>query len=145
MIQFAVRQLSEMENSMNSTERILYYAEQIPSEISSNERPLVKPVSTWPERGDIQFVDVEMRYRAGLPLVLRGLSLHVSGGERVGVVGRTGAGKSSIMSCLFRLVELDRGSIMIDGVDIAKISLRDLRSRISIIPQGMSFLVQGVP
>lgn len=136
MIQFAIRQLAEVENSMNSTERILYYAEQIPSEILSDETSLVKPSPSWPEKGDINFVDVEMRYRDGLPLVLRGLSLNVTGGERVGVVGRTGAGKSSIMSCLFRLVELTAGRIEIDGVDVAKIALKDLRSRISIIPQG---------
>ena len=76
-----------------------------------------------------------MRYRAGLPLVLKGLSMHVKGGERIGVVGRTGAGKSSIMSTVFRLIELSGGSITIDGVNIATIGLHDLRSRLAIIPQ----------
>lgn len=132
MIQFTVRQLAEVENNMNSTERIHYYGTQL-----EEEAPLqlgeVRP--TWPEKGEIVFSDVEMRYRAGLPLVLQGLSMHLAPGERIGVVGRTGAGKSSIMSTLFRLVELSGGSITIDGVDIAKIGLRDLRSRLSIIPQ----------
>ena len=76
-----------------------------------------------------------MRYRDGLPLVLRGLSVKVSPGSRCGVVGRTGAGKSSLINCLFRLQELCGGSIVIDGVDIAKMGLKDLRSNMAIIPQ----------
>lgn len=81
------------------------------------------------------FDNVEMRYRTNLPLVLKGLSMHVSGGERVGIVGRTGAGKSSIVSTIFRLVEISGGRITIDGIDIATIGLYDLRSRLAIIPQ----------
>ena len=76
-----------------------------------------------------------MRYRDGLPLVLRGLSVTVSPGSRCGVVGRTGAGKSSLINCLFRLQELCGGSIVIDGVDIAKMGLKDLRTNMAIIPQ----------
>ncbi|PHH84520.1 hypothetical protein CDD83_1818 [Cordyceps sp. RAO-2017] len=76
-----------------------------------------------------------MRYRPGLPLVLRGLSLDVAAGERVGIVGRTGAGKSSVVGALFRLAELAAGAIRIDGVDIATVGLHDLRSRLAIIPQ----------
>lgn len=132
MIQFTVRQLAEVENNMNSTERIHHYGSQL-----EEEAPLhmgeVRP--TWPEHGEIVFDNVEMRYRDGLPLVLKGLSMHVRAGERIGVVGRTGAGKSSIMSTLFRLQELSGGSIVIDGVDIAKIGLHDLRSKLAIIPQ----------
>ncbi|KAI1519018.1 ATPase [Pyrenophora tritici-repentis] len=132
MIQFTVRQLAEVENNMNSTERIHHYGTQL-----EEEAPLhmgeVRP--TWPEHGEIVFDKVEMRYRAGLPLVLKGLSMHVRAGERIGVVGRTGAGKSSIMSALFRLQELSGGSIVIDGVDIGKIGLHDLRSKLAIIPQ----------
>lgn len=132
MIQFTVRQLAEVENNMNSTERIHYYGTQL-----EEEAPLrLGNVSTsWPEKGEIVFDNVQMRYRENLPLVLKGLTLHVNAGERIGVVGRTGAGKSSIMSTLFRLVELSGGSITIDGVDIAKIGLHDLRSRLAIIPQ----------
>ena len=132
MIQFTVRQLAEVENGMNAVERLQYYGQQL-----EEEAPLhtvdVRPA--WPETGEIVFSSVEMRYRAGLPLVLRGLSMHVRGGERIGIVGRTGAGKSSIMSTLFRLVEISGGRIAIDGIDIATIGLHDLRSRLAIIPQ----------
>ncbi|KAF2265600.1 hypothetical protein CC78DRAFT_181780 [Lojkania enalia] len=132
MIQFTVRQLAEVENNMNATERIHHYGTQL-----EEEAPLhygqVRP--TWPEHGEIIFDNVQMRYRDGLPLVLKGLDMHVSAGERIGVVGRTGAGKSSIMGTLFRLVELSGGSITIDGVDISKIGLHDLRSKLAIIPQ----------
>lgn len=132
MLQFAVRQLAEVENSMNAVERLQYYGTSL-----EEEAPLhtvdVRP--TWPEKGEIVFNNVEMRYRANLPLVLQGLSMHVKGGERIGIVGRTGAGKSSIMSTLFRLVEISGGSITIDGLNISTIGLFDLRSRLAIIPQ----------
>ncbi|CAG8981562.1 hypothetical protein HYALB_00013680 [Hymenoscyphus albidus] len=132
MIQFTVRQLAEVENGMNATERIHYYGTQL-----DEEAPLktIDVRESWPEKGEIIFDNVQMRYRANLPLVLSGLTMHVRGGERIGIVGRTGAGKSSIMSTLFRLIELSAGSITIDGLDISIIGLHDLRSRLAIIPQ----------
>ncbi len=133
MLQFTVRQLAEMENGMNSTERLHYYGTQLEKEAPLKTDVQVPP--SWPEKGEIVFDNVEMRYRPNLPLVLDGLNLHVAGGERIGIVGRTGAGKSSIMSTLFRLVELSSGSIVIDDLDISKIGLHDLRSRLAIIPQ----------
>jgi ABC-type multidrug transport system fused ATPase/permease subunit len=132
MIQFSVRQLAEVENNMNSTERIHYYGTQLEEEAPLK---LGEVRSSWPERGEIVFEDVQMRYRAGLPLVLKGMNMTVKSGERIGIVGRTGAGKSTIMSTLFRLTELSGGSITIDGVDISTIGLADLRSRLAIIPQ----------
>ncbi|KAK8218735.1 ABC transporter [Phyllosticta capitalensis] len=132
MFQFSVRQLAEVENNMNATERIHYYGTALEQEAPQKLAPVRE---TWPEAGEINFDNVQMRYREGLPLVLRGLSMHVQAGERIGVVGRTGAGKSTIMSTLFRLVELSGGRITIDGVDISTIGLSDLRSRLAIIPQ----------
>lgn len=89
----------------------------------------------WPRRAEIVFDNVELRYRDDAPLVLNKLSFTAAAGERVAIVGRTGAGKSSLMSALFRIRELSGGRILIDGVDIASIGLRCLRSRLSIIPQ----------
>ena len=132
MIQFTVRQLAEVENAMVSTERLHYYGTEL-----DEEPPLhLKGVpDSWPEKGEIVFNEVQMRYREGLPLVLQGLNMTVAGGERIGIVGRTGAGKSSVMSTLFRLVELSGGSISIDGINIAQVGLKDLRTRLAIIPQ----------
>ena len=132
MIQFTVRQLAEVENKMNATERIHYYGSEL-----EEEAPLkLKEVpDSWPQTGSIDFDNVQMRYRAELPLVLQGLNMEVKGGERIGIVGRTGAGKSSIMSALFRLTELSGGQIRIDDIDIATVGLHDLRSRLAIIPQ----------
>lgn len=132
MIQFTVRQLAEVENGMVSTERLHYYGTEL-----DEEPPLhLKDIpDSWPQKGEIVFNEVQMRYREGLPLVLQGLNMTVAGGERIGVVGRTGAGKSSIMSTLFRLVELSGGSISIDGINIAQVGLKDLRTRLAIIPQ----------
>ena len=132
MIQFTVRQLAEVENNMNATERLHYYGSQL-----EQEAPLkLKEVpDSWPQSGAISFNNVEMRYRADLPLVLQGLNFQIKGGERIGIVGRTGAGKSSIMSALFRLNELSSGQIKIDDINIAEVGLQDLRSRLAIIPQ----------
>ena len=132
MIQFTVRQLAEVENGMNATERLHYYGTALEEEAPLHTIDVRK---SWPESGEIIFDNVQMRYRENLPLVLSGLNMHVKGGERIGIVGRTGAGKSSIMSTLFRLVELSNGSIIIDGLDISTIGLHDLRSRLAIIPQ----------
>jgi ATP-binding cassette subfamily C (CFTR/MRP) protein 1 len=132
MIQFTVRQLAEVENKMNATERIHYYGSELAEEAPLKLRQVE---DTWPQAGSIDFDNVQMRYRAELPLVLQGLSMQVKGGERIGIVGRTGAGKSSIMSALFRLTELYGGQIRIDGIDISTVGLHDLRSRLAIIPQ----------
>ncbi|KAI0833290.1 ABC protein [Trametes gibbosa] len=131
------RQSAEVENYMSSVERIVveYSREdKIPQE-APHEIATEKPPPEWPTKGAVEFKEVVMRYREGLPLVLKGLSMQVNGGEKIGVVGRTGAGKSTLMLALFRIIELTSGSISIDGVDISKMGLKDLRSKISIIPQ----------
>ena len=94
------------------------------------------PESTgWPRSGCIEFQDVCMRYRSDTPLVLRGISLEVKGGSSLGLVGRTGSGKSSLLASLMRVAELSSGRILLDGIDIATVSLHSLRSAICIVPQ----------
>lgn len=89
----------------------------------------------WPTAGQITFDAVEMRYRPHLPLVLQDLSFEIQGGERVGCIGRTGSGKSSLLVVLFRIVEPSAGKVLVDGVDIAQVGLHRLRSSLSMIPQ----------
>ncbi|KIO14750.1 hypothetical protein M404DRAFT_120129 [Pisolithus tinctorius Marx 270] len=131
-----MRQSADVENNMNSVERIVQYTRKgtVPQE-APHEIPGNKPPPEWPRSGAVQFRDVQMSYRPGLPLVLKGVSLSIEGGEKIGVVGRTGAGKSSLMLTLYRIVELSSGSIVLDGIDISTLGLKDLRTRISIIPQ----------
>ncbi|PWN19482.1 putative YOR1-ABC transporter [Microstroma glucosiphilum] len=127
------RQVAEVENDMNSVERIAYYANSLDQE-ASQETGAGLPAS-WPSQGEIDIKGVSLRYREGLPLVLSDVNLHVEGGEKVGIVGRTGAGKSSLLTALLRLVELNSGSVKIDGIDVAKVGLADLRRRIAMLPQ----------
>ncbi|XP_059377246.1 ATP-binding cassette sub-family C member 5-like [Carassius carassius] len=135
LFQFTVRLLSETEARFTSVERINHYIKNLESEGPRKICGSSAPASSWPEEGRITFQNVEMRYRDELPLVLKNLSFSVLPEETIGIVGRTGSGKSSLGIALFRLVELSRGSIIIDGVDIAHIGLEDLRSKLSVIPQ----------
>jgi len=93
------------------------------------------PPTSWPAAGRIRFRDVSMRYRPDLPPALRQVSADISPLEKIGIVGRTGSGKSSLVATLFRFIELDSGSITLDGVNIANIGLEPLRQAIAIIPQ----------
>ena len=129
-----VRQTAELENDMNSVERVIHYSKNLEQE-PPHQIPERKPKTPWPAEGRVEIKDVFLKYRPELPDVLRGLTMDVAPGEKVGIVGRTGAGKSSIMTALYRLVELSGGSILIDGVDISTIGLKDLRSALAIIPQ----------
>ncbi|KAK9451594.1 P-loop containing nucleoside triphosphate hydrolase protein [Limtongia smithiae] len=129
-----IKQLADVENNMNAAERVYYYMKELPSE-AAFEIEDTKPRDTWPEKGGIEIKDLYMRYRPGLPYVLQNLNLSIKGGEKIGICGRTGAGKSSIMAALYRLAELSSGSLSIDGVDISKIGLHQLRSKLAIIPQ----------
>ncbi|ORY04586.1 metal resistance protein YCF1 [Basidiobolus meristosporus CBS 931.73] len=139
-LNWCIRMSCEIETNIVSMERIKEYSE-LPSEAPEiNEA--TRPSPTWPEQGQIEFRDLALRYRAGLDLVLKGISFTVNPHEKIGIVGRTGAGKSSLTLSLFRLVEPASGSIIIDGVDITKIGLYDLRSRLTIIPQD-PFLFAG--
>ncbi|KAJ1399410.1 P-loop containing nucleoside triphosphate hydrolase [Sesbania bispinosa] len=121
------------ENKMISVERILQYTN------IASEAPLViedhRPLSNWPETGTICFKNLQIRYAEHLPSVLKNITCTFPGRKKIGVVGRTGSGKSTLIQALFRIVEPREGSIIIDNVDICKIGLHDLRSRLSIIPQ----------
>ncbi|RDW59258.1 plasma membrane ATP-binding cassette transporter [Coleophoma crateriformis] len=143
VLQFVVRQWVRVENAMNATERLYEYGtgEILPIE-GDNGKPMISTRTSWPEQGAITFSNVHMRYRPGLPEVLCGFDLTVNAGEHVAIVGRTGAGKSSFVSSLFRVCELSGGCISIDGVDISRVLLKDLRSRLSIQPQD-SILFRG--
>ncbi|KAL4122728.1 hypothetical protein QTP88_015009 [Uroleucon formosanum] len=132
-----VRLTSDVETNIVAVERIKEYGET-PQE-AAWEVPSTQPPKEWPTRGEVQFKNLKVRYREGLDLVLKGLDLIVEGGQKVGIVGHTGAGKSSLTLSLFRIVEAAEGSILIDGVDISKIGLHTLRNRLTIIPQAILF------
>ncbi|KAL1687601.1 P-loop containing nucleoside triphosphate hydrolase protein [Schizophyllum commune] len=127
-----VTQYAELEQNMNAVERILNYSE-LPAEAPPTTPE--DPLADWPSQGRIEFKDVEMAYRPGLPLVLKGVSFTIEPGEKVGIVGRTGAGKSTVIQALFRMTELRSGSIEVDSYDTSKIGLDVLRSRMALVPQ----------
>jgi len=131
LLNWGVRNFSEAEMGMVAVERTRAMM-GCPQEVT--KEPLEVPPS-WPSEGSISLQGVCVRYRESLPKVLNGLDLEIPGGTTVGVCGRTGSGKSTLAKCLFRLVEATEGSIKIDGRDIARIELEDLRSKISMIPQ----------
>ncbi|KAI8612387.1 P-loop containing nucleoside triphosphate hydrolase protein, partial [Chytriomyces sp. MP71] len=134
LLSLCIRQFTDAEVQLVSIERMNYYATQVevePPGVIEGHRP----PSDWPREGRIEFKDLSMRYQEGLPLVLKAVNLTIASHEKVGVVGRTGSGKSSLMLSLFRILEADGGSIIIDGIDIATIGVKDLRSKLSIIPQ----------
>lgn len=131
-LNWLVRMSSELETNIIAVERVSEYAEL------ENEAKWVtdtRPPEKWPEAGRLQFDNYKVRYRPGLDLVLHGITCDIDSTEKIGIVGRTGAGKSSLTNCLFRIIEAAEGRILIDNVDVSTIGLHDLRSRITIIPQ----------
>ncbi|KAL2060542.1 hypothetical protein VTL71DRAFT_9183 [Oculimacula yallundae] len=127
---WTIRHYTNLELDMNAAERIIEYS-NLPTESLEG----VDPPAAWPSEGRLEVNDLVVGYAPDLPPVLRGLSFSVKRNERIGVVGRTGAGKSSLTLALFRFLEAREGSIYIDGLDISKIKLHALRSRLAIIPQ----------
>lgn len=118
--------ISDIEQEMNALERLKHYChldQEAPSTL-----PTDPDASKWPTHGAISFRDVEFKYRSELPLVLRGLTFDVKPGENVGIVGRTGAGKSSMLQAIERTVELAGGQICIDGVDLKSLGLHTVRT-----------------
>ncbi|KAL6712781.1 ATP-binding cassette glutathione S-conjugate transporter ycf1 [Lecanora helva] len=135
-LNWIVRQTVEVENNIVSVERVLEYA-RLPSEAPdriSKHRPKI----SWPAQGVVDFNHYSARYRTGLDLVLKEVDIHIKSHEKIGVVGRTGAGKSSLTLALFRVIEPDTGNISIDKLSTSTIGLLDLRSRLAIIPQDAS-------
>ncbi|KAI9682032.1 MAG: hypothetical protein M1817_000086 [Caeruleum heppii] len=127
---WSVRRYANMELNMNSTERIVEY-----SRIEIEDQGGANAPAAWPQEGRLTVDDLMVGYADDLPPVLKGLSFQVEANQRVGVVGRTGAGKSSLTLALFRFLEPRKGSIHIDGIDVSTLKLEDLRSRLAIIPQ----------
>ncbi|KAK2950395.1 Multidrug resistance-associated protein [Blattamonas nauphoetae] len=156
----------DLDAKMTMFERIDFYSRKLPQESKGSKE---KVQQSWPQRGDVTFENVKFRYRPGLPFVLRGVNFEIKGGEKIGVCGRTGAGKSSLLFALFRLVELDPtlipksfdmqtgkpiepdpneepngGRVLIDGVDISKVNLSRVRQSIAIIPQDPTLFTGSV-
>lgn len=125
-----IRHYAALELSMNSTERVVEYISMDIEDQSGADVP-----ASWPSEGRLSVRDLEAGYAADLPSVLKGLTFNVEPGQRIGVVGRTGSGKTSLTLALFRFLEARKGQINIDGIDISKIKLKELRSRLAIIPQ----------
>ncbi|XP_051773178.1 LOW QUALITY PROTEIN: canalicular multispecific organic anion transporter 1 [Ctenopharyngodon idella] len=131
-LNWLVRMTSELETNIVAVERVNEYTN------IKNEAPWVtsnRPPDDWPATGNIRFENYKVRYRPELELILHGITCDIESTEKIGIVGRTGAGKSSLTNCLFRIIEASEGRIIIDGVDISTLGLHDLRSRLTIIPQ----------
>lgn len=122
-----------IETSIVAVERVVEYCNLKPEEPNNIET--IELPNPWPSRGELTFNNYSTGYKEGGELVLKNISLHIMAGEKIGIVGRTGAGKSTLSLALFRLLEAAEGSIVIDGIDIGSISLHDLRSHLAIIPQ----------
>lgn len=135
IFQWCIRQSAEVVNQMVSVERVLAYGNLEPEAPLQKEadKPLLE--KGWPDHGSIDFQDLSVRYRSNLPLALEDVSFKIPQGARVGIVGRTGSGKSTIVQSLFRLLEAEQGRILIDGVDVAQLGLHALRTHMSVIPQ----------
>jgi ATP-binding cassette, subfamily C (CFTR/MRP), member 4 len=148
MFQWCVRQSAEVVNQMVSVERVMAFGDlepEAPLECDYDQQlglsstlaatKGVDAASSWPSTGSIEFKDVSVRYRSSLPLALDSVSFSIPPSSRVGIVGRTGSGKSTVVQTLFRLLEPESGCILVDGVDISRLGLHTLRTRMSVLPQ----------
>uniref|UniRef100_A0A803M011 ABC-type xenobiotic transporter n=1 Tax=Chenopodium quinoa TaxID=63459 RepID=A0A803M011_CHEQI len=130
---FLIEKQCILSNDIISVERLDQYMD-IPSEAPEVIKDS-RPPQNWPLVGKVEICNLQLRYRPDTPLVLKGISCTFEGGNKIGIVGRTGSGKTTLIGALFRLVEPSEGKIIVDGVDICSIGLHDLRSRFGIIPQ----------
>uniref|UniRef100_A0A671X1D2 ABC-type glutathione-S-conjugate transporter n=1 Tax=Sparus aurata TaxID=8175 RepID=A0A671X1D2_SPAAU len=133
ILSWIVRSWTDVENNIVSVERVKEY-DSTPKEAAWTLEGSLLPAE-WPTTGNIQFEDFGLQYRKGLDWALNDITISIQDREKVGIVGRTGAGKSSLALGIFRILEAAKGRIIIDGINIADIGLHDLRSRITIIPQ----------
>jgi len=133
-LKMAVRFIAQGEAQLNSVERIKHYIDNIEQEVTPDPLPPSFIPPNWPTEGKIMVNNIQLKYRNG-PLVLKGIDCSIGAREKVGIAGRTGSGKSSLMVALFRIQELSGGSIFIDDIDISKVPLPLLRSKLGIIPQ----------
>jgi len=131
---WVVRGFAEINSQISCIERINLYARKTPVEAAAHIKETEPPLE-WPVHGSVEITDLVLRYSPKLEPVLKGISVKIMGGEKIGVVGRTGSGKTTLLMSIFRLTEPDSGKIVIDGLDICKMGLTDLRKRIAIIPQ----------
>ncbi|BFZ22961.1 hypothetical protein BsWGS_26000 [Bradybaena similaris] len=131
-LKWLVRTMSDIETNIVSVERVQEYTQLLQE---APRHTLIRPPSDWPDQGQVIFKQYSTRYRDGLDPVLRGLDCVIRPGEKIGIVGRTGAGKSSLTLALFRLLEASEGEIIIDNMIISALGLYDLRSKITILPQ----------
>jgi ATP-binding cassette, subfamily C (CFTR/MRP), member 4 len=133
LFQWCIRQSAEVVNQFVSIERVLEFGElepEAPLELETDRN-----LGDWPSQGEIDVQNLAVRYRPALPRALDGATFKILKGSRIGVVGRTGSGKSTVVQTLFRLLEAEQGSIAIDGVDVSTVGLHSLRTNISVIPQ----------
>lgn len=134
LFQWCIRQSAEVVNLMVSVERVLGFGSLEPEAPLEQESDKALDAA-WPNEGAVEVDSLKIRYRPALPLALDNASFSIPRGSRIGIVGRTGSGKSTIVQTLFRLLEAESGSITIDGVDISNVGLHRLRTKISVIPQ----------
>lgn len=141
VLNWGIRIWAEVESRMTSLERVRHFA-NLPQEASVFKEVAQSNLpKDWPTRGEIKFEAVKARYSEGRPLVLKGLDFTLPAGAKVGIVGRTGSGKSTVFQALYRFIELDSGRILIDGVDIATVPLEILRRALAIIPQDPTLFI----
>lgn len=133
-LNWGVRMFADIETRMTSIERLKYFA-NIPPEVSVTKKTDQEIMSSWPAHGELIAKNIKVRYAPHLPQVLKGISFKIPAGSKVGIIGRTGSGKSTLFQTLFRFIELEKGSIIIDDVDIASVPLERLRKSMAIIPQ----------
>lgn len=133
-LNWGIRVFADIESRMTSVERLRTYA-RLPAERDVVVARTTELRPSWPERGAIRFDDLNARYAPHLPLVLKGVSFEVGAGQKIGLIGRTGSGKSTLFQCLYRFVEPESGKVLLDGEDIASVPLERLRRSLAIIPQ----------